>query len=1005
MATTLNKVTVGNDFVLKIKVGLVQYGNNTVSWDYMDLTTCRNIVFNISCTKHNIDINLPFTIDSEDHSVISAIVRAELLHANSIYNFTISGLDSNGYRWTYISPKQQSFLTTAVTEETSAAAYTELAFTAGMIMPLAAQGKDGHTPYIGENNNWWINGVDTGISAIVIPDMSNFYTKTEGINDIRYQLNEIYRDRDCTSDLNKILSHDTISVGSDIHTLWEIVFNATHHQNLGGKYKEQPIAAELIQDETTVTKYTFFDPDTYRQYVVTVEWTTGNEYNGPVLNTSFTYTDFYTKNETDAAISYAIENIDIPGTDLTDYYTKNETDAAISYAIENIETPDLTDYYTKNETDAAISYAIENIETPDLTDYATKSYVTSYVSSAIADIPGTDLTDYATKSYVTSYVSSAIADIPGTDLTDYYTKNETDAAISYAIENIDIPGSGSTTVEQPVYQDYITLGLQYFSGAGWKQLDDNNQPAGTMITDGTIDDYILDTGITMSDDISIEIDYSCIAGVTLMEYSWTYGLMAAHSPNDIQNFVFGLCADGNKGNLHTHIVFNNQGVADLYPWNNEGTDFDQVHNVKINLQGGWVDGENVWTPSESYSFETYMSEQGLSDVTIKLIQPYNRYNVYRLIISKGGTVVADMKPVHTQNGDGLHDSVRNIDIVSPYIRMYSKGMNIFDKQVVTDKINDVINTAGQGYTETRVNQQSPVDCTATINDILADVTNITRWDQVVPLWEVSHNADYHYHGRGRYYDCDIDAYLDKDETTQHNIATYRFWNPVKKNYYTIKIAYDYNDERGNLLSCTYEEDGWWAPLPTLNRSNNVNYGINVMSPVYKVKLYNSIKMGLTGMYFDNYTIQLTNSGLSKDAYGYSPTLTGNDHYITVSFDRTGTTPTASISTSGLSDTTWYDYDENTERLDDYITVTTGEDEIGFYAIIDLTTLPYINGYDDYNSEDNYYKIEGVLFTPTSWGTSDNNVYVSNTIVRGFYSANIVNKNTIDTLNFYIASKY
>ena len=180
MATTLNKVTVGNDFVLKIKVGLVQYGNNTVSWDYMDLTTCRNIVFNISCTKHNIDINLPFTIDSEDHSVISAIVRAELLHANSIYNFTISGLDSNGYRWTYISPKQQSFLTTAVTEETSAAAYTELAFTAGMIMPLAAQGKDGHTPYIGENNNWWINGVDTGISAIAnIEVLDNYSTTAE----------------------------------------------------------------------------------------------------------------------------------------------------------------------------------------------------------------------------------------------------------------------------------------------------------------------------------------------------------------------------------------------------------------------------------------------------------------------------------------------------------------------------------------------------------------------------------------------------------------------------------------------------------------------------------------------------------------------------------------------------------------------------------------------------------------------------------------------------------
>ena len=263
MATTLNMVTVGNDFVLKVKVGMVQYSNDSVEWDYMDLTTCRNIVFNISCTKHDIDINLPYTIDQTDHAVISATVRAEMLHENSIYNFSITGIDSAGYRWTYISPKQQSFITTNVSQD-SANAYTELAFTAGMIMPLAAQGKDGFTPYIGPNNNWWINGEDTGVSAIADIDLSDYATK-EYVDDAIESIPAV----DLTSYASKQYVDDAID--------------------------------NIDIPEVDLSSY------------ATKAYVTNAIENIDIPEVDLT--DYYTKSETEAEITNAIENIEIPVTD------------------------------------------------------------------------------------------------------------------------------------------------------------------------------------------------------------------------------------------------------------------------------------------------------------------------------------------------------------------------------------------------------------------------------------------------------------------------------------------------------------------------------------------------------------------------------------------------------------------------------------------------------------------------------------------------------------------
>lgn len=102
--------------------------------------------------------------------------------------------------------------------------------------------------------------------------------------------------------------------------------------------------------------------------------------------------------------------------DLSDYYTKDETDAAIKEAVDNVDvTVDLSGYYTKTETDEAIETAVDEI---DLTGYATEDYVGKKIAEAqLGGGSGT------------------------VDLSAYYTKGETDAAIKTAVDAVELlPG-------------------------------------------------------------------------------------------------------------------------------------------------------------------------------------------------------------------------------------------------------------------------------------------------------------------------------------------------------------------------------------------------------------------------------------------------------------------------------------------------------------------------------------------------------------------------------------
>lgn len=129
-------------------------------------------------------------------------------------------------------------------------------------------------------------------------------------------------------------------------------------------------------------------------------------------------TDIQTLKDTTATTEYvdnAVNNLDIPETDLSNYYNKEEVDALID-GIDIPET-DLSNYYTKTEIDSKFD------ELPEPTE--------------------TDLSGYYNKEEVDTLIDGI--DIPTTDLSNYYNKTEVDNLI----DAIEIPeGSGSASIEE-----------------------------------------------------------------------------------------------------------------------------------------------------------------------------------------------------------------------------------------------------------------------------------------------------------------------------------------------------------------------------------------------------------------------------------------------------------------------------------------------------------------------------------------------------------------------------
>ena len=218
---------------------------------------------------------------------------------------------------------------------------------------------------------------------------------------------------------------------------------------------------------------------------------------------------YYTKTETDAAITSAVGSIVIPEVDLSDYAKKNEiptiptkvsvftndanyaTKSYVDTAVDNIKIPegsdvDLDNYYTKAETNELI---------PDMNLYATKTYV----NNAIANNPGgggggdieevyvgteeptnTDALvwinpegdvddDIATIGYVDEAIASLEVDV---DLTGYATEEyvngktnglATTEYVDNAIDNVDVDLTGYATEK---YVDDAIAAIDIPEGGG-----------------------------------------------------------------------------------------------------------------------------------------------------------------------------------------------------------------------------------------------------------------------------------------------------------------------------------------------------------------------------------------------------------------------------------------------------------------------------------------------------------------------------------------------------------
>lgn len=116
-------------------------------------------------------------------------------------------------------------------------------------------------------------------------------------------------------------------------------------------------------------------------------------------------------------VNQQIDGIEIPEpADLTNYYTKAETDTAISTAIGAIEIPeggsaDLSNYYTKSEVDALIP------EEVDLTGYALKTEIPDV--SGFTTMSAVEAKGYQTADDVNALITTAIGNITDADGVNY----------------------------------------------------------------------------------------------------------------------------------------------------------------------------------------------------------------------------------------------------------------------------------------------------------------------------------------------------------------------------------------------------------------------------------------------------------------------------------------------------------------------------------------------------------------------------------------------------------
>ena len=290
-------------------------------------------------------------------NLLKAFIPKRLLHVGGVYKFQISGIDADGYEWSYVAPRTQSFIVTD--ESDSVAVGTILDFSAGLLTPISSIVKRDYMTKA------------EVLYAIDNADLSEYATNADLENYVKLSTLEAYA---------------TLEDLEDYATVGDLSYYATREQL--GYY------ATLDDIQDIATRQWVYDQQYLTEHQSLDNYYTRTEVddNMGVLDAKFD--NYYTRAQCDER--YLTYHQDISGKQdviadldeirrgatlgssslqpsaLNNYYTRTQTDAAIANAAQNV---DLTNYYTKSETDTAINEAIAYADIDvDLTNYVTYAY-------------------------------------------------------------------------------------------------------------------------------------------------------------------------------------------------------------------------------------------------------------------------------------------------------------------------------------------------------------------------------------------------------------------------------------------------------------------------------------------------------------------------------------------------------------------------------------------------------------------------------------------------------
>lgn len=340
---------------------------------------------------------------------------------------------------------------------------------------------------------------------------------------------------------------------------------------------------------------------------------------------------------TEGYVNNAINNIDIPETDLSNYYTKTETDSIIANIDTGVDitddgagnvtikegaggeiTPaDLSNYYTKAEVDALIpDNYIESI--PDYyvteTELEAKGYLTEHQSLAAyatKQYVTDSLTDVATKDYVNTAVNGANKAVSFSDYSAMVTALNTAAKTAYQIgQNIMI----------------VTLAVPDL----WVSNISSTSSPYTYTTDTAITDALKANGV-------VQVGYFTLSALETQKVDLTAYNTSTEVDGKIANAVAGVAETRVKEDTTININVTNNIPVLNYVYTNPITSISsltttrvQGHSIQIRTAASctvtdtstWIGddcADGVFTPVVNTNYEIYSYYNQVANKVINMV--------------------------------------------------------------------------------------------------------------------------------------------------------------------------------------------------------------------------------------------------------------------------------------------------------------------------------------------------------------------------------------------------